>query len=212
MKLSTLMLAAIAPLLGGIGMAKGDIISFDVQGLTGPSNFGSTSEQTINVTSPGGVGVQLTGGTILTGESGNPDTSSVYATAGFAGSNYINQVTITFNQAVTNFIASLDNGSTVTNTYQGSDGLGDTGIFMVPSDYVTGASYSVYFAAAGTSVTIQQLSDDPNTDGWDYSLDNIQFDVPLPAPAPEPSSLACMAVGIWAGYFILRRRKATLIA
>lgn len=212
MKLSTLMLAAIAPLLGGIGLAKGDIISFDAQGLTGPNNFGATSETTINVTSPGGVGVQLTGGTILTGENGNPDTSSLYATAGFAGPNYTNEITITFNQAVTNFIASIDNGSTVTNTYQGSDALGDTGIFMVPSDYVTGASFSVYFAAAGTSVTIQQLSDDPSTDGWDYSLDNIQFDVPLPAPAPEPSSLLCMVAGLLAGYFILRRRKAPLVA
>lgn len=144
MKQRILILAALVLLWSGMGEVKADIITFDAQGLSGPSTFGATSEQNLNLTSPGGVGVMLTGGTILTNTTNLPaDQTSIYGTAGFAGANYTNPLVITFNQSVHNFIADLFNGSTIPATFQVSDSLGDTGTFTLPSKMVASTRSSL---------------------------------------------------------------------
>ncbi len=55
MKRLLLSLAALALLLGEVGQVKADIITFDAQGLFGPSLFVFAPQATINVISPGGV-------------------------------------------------------------------------------------------------------------------------------------------------------------
>ena len=208
MKRFLLSLAALALLLGEVGQVKADIITFDDQGLTGPSTFAATTQQNISVTSPGGVGVSLTGGTILTNATNLPaDETSLYGTAGFADTTYTNPITITFNQSVHNFIANLYNGSTITAVFRVSDGLGDTADFTLPNN-LNGGTSMVDFAAVGTTVTITQLTPDPNAGGWDFFVDNLQFNVPLPVSVPEPSSLTLFGIGAigLAGY-VWRRRK-----
>jgi hypothetical protein len=207
-------LAAVVLLLSRAGPARADIITFDAQGLAGPSTFAATTQMDINVTSPGGVGVSFTGGTILTATSNLPaDQTSLYGTAGFAGAGYKNVITITFNKPVQNFIADVFNGSTITADFQVSDMLGDTAKFTLPSNLNSG-QHSVFFAAAGTTVTITQLTNDPNVNGWDFFVDNIQFNVPLPGTAtPEPASLSMLCMGAIgaAGYAWRRRRNGAAV-
>jgi hypothetical protein len=189
MKRLLLRVAALALLLGEVGQVKADIITFDDQGLTGPSLFALATQENISVTSPLGVGVSLTGGTILTNTANLPaDATSLYGTAGFAGPGYTNPITISFNQSIQNFEANLYNGSTITATFQVSDGLGDTADFTLPNN-LSGGTSLVYFAAVGESVTVTQLTNDPAANGWDFFVDNLQFNVPLPASVPEPSTL-----------------------
>jgi hypothetical protein len=151
------------------------------------------------VTSPGGVGVTVTGGTILTQATNLPaDETSIYGTAGFATpqgpGGYENLITISFSQPIHNFIATLLNGSVITADFQASDNQGDTATFTLAPNLQGGQS-QVDFAAVGTKVTITQLTNDPVVNGYDFFVDNIQFNVPLPPTVPEPSTLA-MSLGV----------------
>jgi len=193
----TLLRLAAVGLLGllGAGAASADIITFDDQGLTGPSLFALTVQKDITVTSPGGLMVQFKGGTILTNTANLPaDQTSVYGTAGFAGVNYKNPLTIVFAQPVTNFIADVFNGSTITATFMVSDNVGNSSTFTLPNN-LAGGEHVVFFAAAGTQVTVTQLTNDPAVNGWDFFIDNIQFNVPLPNQLPEPATLTLAVIG-----------------
>lgn len=58
-------------------------------------------------------------------------------------------------------------------------------------------------------MTITQLTNDPNVNGWDFFVDNLQFNVALPS-VPEPATLTMLGIGIAgiAGYGLLRRKPA----
>ena len=193
--------------------SKSDIITFDDQGLTGPSTFSATSPMSVSVVSPGGVGVTFTGGTILTNTTALPaDETSIYGTAGFASpqgpGGYENLITISFDQPIQNFIATLLNGSTITAEFQAVDGMGDTANFTLAPN-LSGGQSQIAFAAAGNQVTITQLTNDPSVSGYDFFIDNIQFNVPLPG-VPEPSSFLILASGGVAGlvgYANARQRR-----
>lgn len=191
---------------------KADIITFDAQGLSGPSNFADATPMTVDVVSPGGVGVHFTGGTILTNTSNLPaDETSIYGTAGFATpqgvGGYVNLITITFDTPIQNFIATLLNGSTITADFMATDSSGDSAVFTLAPNLQSGET-QIAFAAVGTWVTITQLTNDPNVSGYDFFIDNIQFNVPLPG-VPEPSSMLLLASGGVVGLVgcIGRRRK-----
>jgi hypothetical protein len=192
------------------GVASADIITFDDQGLTGPSTFAAAGNaKTIVVTTnPSGTTTTFTGGTILTNTTNLPaDQTSIYGTAGFAHSGYTNPLVISFNKPVQNFIADLFNGSTIAASFLVADNVGDSATFLLPPN-LAGGEHQVFFAAAGTQVTITQLTNDPNVSGFDFFVDNIQFDVPLPA-VPEPSTFALLGLSV-AALACWHRRKRTL--
>ncbi|MGD1019632.1 MAG: hypothetical protein ABSA12_09975 [Verrucomicrobiia bacterium] len=161
-------------------------INFDSEGLTGPSLFADASPipQTITVTVAAGLTATFSGGVILTDEAGlSPyDASSVYATTSLM-SGMSNPMVITFSQSINNFYLDLWNGLTTATSYTITDNNGDSKTVTLAAND-EGGNALVTFAAAGTQVDIYGL---PADSTWDWSIDNIVFDEPLPG-VPETSS------------------------
>jgi hypothetical protein len=154
-------------------------IDFDSQGLTGPSLFVQASPipQTIPIVVDG-ITVTFIGGVILDQTANLPaDQTAMYGSASFVPG-MSNPVRITFSQPVHNFFMNLYNGQTTDTTYRVSDNNGDSQDFtLVPN--LTSGNTLVAFAATGTEVDITDIS---GTGTWDFFIDNIHFNQPLPTP------------------------------
>ncbi len=143
-----------------------------------------------------GVTSTFTGGAILTKETNLPaDQTAVYGTADFAPGPLKNPLTVTFNKNINNFFLDVFNGETSPVTYTVADNVGDSASFTLVQNF-NGGQKTIGFAAAGTVVTI--TADTSQTNGaWDYSIDNVHFNDPLPNfGVPEPSVLLLLGSGL----------------
>lgn len=180
----------------------------DFETFTGPSLFGPPA-QTLNIPTTIGT-VLISGGLILTQEANLPaDQTSVYGTANFEDfvTGYSNPIRIVFPQPITNFFLDVYNGNTDAIDYTVADNAGHSATFNLPDNFSGGQSL-IGFAATGTVVTIT-AGPSPNAIRWDYSIDNVTFNEPLPTTlAPEPSSIGFVGCGLVAlGVVASRRRK-----
>jgi hypothetical protein len=155
----------------------GTVIDFDSQGLTGPSTFAAANPipQTIPIT-VSGITVTFNFGVILTQATNFPaNQTSVYGTASFVPG-MSNPMIITFSQPVTNFFMNLYNGQVTDATYEVSDNNGNSQNFTLPPNLSSGQSL-VGIAATGTIITIEDIT---GSGSWDFLIDNITFNEPLP--------------------------------
>jgi hypothetical protein len=181
------------------GVASAITINFDDQGLTGPSVFAAAGPaQTIDVATAAG-NVRFEGGVILDNTSSLPaNQTALYGTAHFGDPTLTNPLTITFDNPITNFFLDVFNGLTVDIDYRVSDNAGNSAVFTLPPN-LSGGKTTIGFAATGTIVSIEAISGLPD---FDFFIDNITFNEPLPPGiVPEPAttlllggSLAALAV------------------
>ena len=180
----------------------------DFEAFSGPSLFGPPP-QTLNIPTTIGT-VTISGGLILTQEANLPaDQTSVYGSADFQDfvTGYSNPIRIVFPQPITNFFLDVYNGNTDAIDYTVADNAGHSATFNLPDNFSGGQSL-IGFAATGTVVTITAGSS-PNAIRWDFSIDNVTFNEPLPSTlAPEPSSIGFVGCGLVAlGVVASKRRK-----
>jgi hypothetical protein len=172
------------------------LINFDDQGLIDGQLFGNPM-QVITLTNIGGTGIDVTfsGGTILTNATNFPaNNTSVYGTY-FGGStdySYTNPMTITFSQQVTNFYMDLYNGQTSNRTFTVSDDIGNSTTATLVPNTASGQTL-VAFAATGSVISIFDVT--PGVSTWDFLIDNIHFNEPLPS-VPEPSTMLLLVSGL----------------
>jgi hypothetical protein len=202
---SVLVAAATAALSVFCVTATAETITFD--SLHGPTLFGSSLQ---NLTIPTSIGlVKVTGGMVLTDEANLPaDTTSVYGSIGFSDGSepFLDPITITFPVAVTNFFLNVYNGDTAPVDFLVADNAGHSQMFDLPDNFSSGESL-VGIPATGNIVTIfaNPLADDPI---WDFSIDNITFNQPLPK-VPEPTAVALCGMAFLAlGGLAYRRRMS----
>ena len=181
-------------------------INFDDQGYSGPTTFGGTMEEiTLNDVGGSGINVTFLGGVILTNATNFPaNNSSVYGTYFGGGSDhgYENPMTITFSESVTNFYMDLYNGWTTDRTFTVSDNSGNSTTVTLPNNISSGQTL-VEFAAIGTVITIADVT--PGVSTWDFLIDNIYFNEPLPSQVPEPATMILLGSGLL-GLAGLRRK------
>lgn len=205
-------LAALA--LSGARPAAAVVINFDA--LSGPTLFAAAGNaQTLNLTTSIGV-VTISGGVVLTNAAFLPaDTTSIYGTAANAeligvtvGTGFTNPIVITFPVAISNFFLNVLNGNTITAAYTVADNAGNSRTFNLAPN-LNGGDSIIGFAAAGTVVTIGATSGQITPGGMtvDFFIDNLTFNVPLPAAlaTPEPASLTLLAAGL--GFLAFARRR-----
>ena len=204
-KYSKIAIIAFASSVGLALTSFADVIDFE--SLTGPSVFASASPSPQTVVLDG---TTFTGGVILTGTTNLPaDETSVYGTASF-GTGLTNPLVITNSNGFNNFFFDLLNGQVGPASYLISDNQGHSAEFdNVPANLSNGAAV-VGFASTGTQITITDISD---TGSWDFFIDNVNFDVPLPPSlsVPDTSSTALLLVGgllTMAAFAKRRRAKA----
>jgi len=196
--------AAMAAAVSVSSVAQAGIITFDAQGLTGPSYADEASAQNVTVSTTIG-DVVFRGGAILTDEASLPaDETSTYYTS-FALSGGVDAITITFPQAISNFFLNVYNGQVYPDTFTVADNVGNSNTVTLPSNSDGGVSL-VSFPAAGTVVTISTS----DTSSFDFSIDNIGFDQATPSAAPEPSTWILLLAGLGGVGLILRRAKSGL--
>ena len=157
----------------------GTIIDFDSQGLTGPSTFAAANPipQTIPITVDG-ITVTFHFGVILTNTTNLPaNQTSLYGTASFVPG-MSNPMLITFSEPVQNFFMNLYNGQTIDTTYSVADNNGNSQNFTLPPN-LSGGQSLVGIPATGTMIFIEDIS---SLGSWDFFIDNIGFNQPLPTP------------------------------
>jgi len=203
---------------GLVGHGQAETIT--LESLTGPSTFAAAGNaQSIIV--PTSIGnVTISGGVVLRAVTNLPaNQTTIYGTAGNAtgigittGTGFTNPLTITFPVPITNFFLDVLNGNVQNVTYQVADNTGNNASFtLVPN--LSSGTRTIGFAATGSIVTVGAITGQstPNGITWDYFIDNISFNQPLPpALAPEPSSFVMAGTASMAGLgcFWLRRRRA----
>ena len=169
------------------------LINFDDQGLSGPQLFGGVM-QVIALTNVGGSGIDATfsGGVILTNATNFPaNHTSVYGTySGVTG--YTNPMTVTFSQPVSNFFLDLYNGWTSDRTFTVFDNSGNSTTVTLPPNTSSGQTL-VSFSAAGSIISLQDVTIGVST--WDFLIDNIHFNEPLPT-VPEPATMLLLGAGL----------------
>ena len=202
-----LMLVGLAPML-----VFGDAIDFENQCPSGPqavgpcSSFFSTVGNATNLSISTSIGtVDFTGGAVFDDTSNLPANETViYGTAGNAsnigvnpdGTGFTNPLTITFPTAIHNFFLDVLNGNTESVTYQLADNAGNSATFTLAPNLSSGHE-TIGFAAAGTMVTVEATTGQSTPSGmtWDYFVDNVHFDEPLPG-VPEPVMWPIIGLGM----------------
>lgn len=187
--------------------AFADVIDFENQ-PAGPTVFASASPSPQTVVTDN---TTFTGGVILTDTSSLPaDETTVYGTANF-GSGLSNPLTISNPTGFNNFFFSLLNGENSPQTFVVADNAGHSATFSnIPANTSSGSAL-VGFASTGTVITITDTSN-PGT--FDFFIDNVNFDVPLPpslgGSVPEASSTVwLMAGGLLCLAAFAKRSRAT---
>ncbi len=198
-------IVALTTAVGSALPAFADVIDFD--SITGPSLFASASPipQTVVLD-----GTTFSGGVVLTTTANLPvDQTSVYGSANFV-SGMSNPITISNPTGFDNFFFDLLNGQISPQDFLIQDNAGHSAEFdNIPSNLHSGAAV-VGFASTGTQVTITDLTDGNNLNGsWDFFIDNVNFDVPLPPSlnAPDVSSTASMMAGSFLALVGFARRR-----
>jgi PEP-CTERM motif len=112
-------------------------------------------------------------------------------------------LTVTFSSPVTNFFLDVYNGLNRPVTYEVADNAGNFDSFTLLPNLSSGTTL-VGFPATGSIVTITSVT--PPTDEWDFFIDNIHFNEPLPPGlAPEPATVLLLGAGIAAA--LVRRKR-----
>lgn len=165
------------------------LINFDDQGLTGPSVFASAGPaQTLNISTVDG-NVKFQGGVILDNTASLPaNQTALYGTA-FFGTSLSTSLTITFANPIQNFFLDVYNGQTFNVNYTVSDNAGNSSSFLLVPNLNSGTT-QVGFAATGSVVTI---TSDAGAN-WDFFIDNINFNAPLPGTSSVPDSGSSIAI------------------
>jgi hypothetical protein len=213
----------IALLLTSGQHAFAEVIDFENQCSNGvqPSGPCSTlfstvgNAQTLNISTSIGI-VSIMGGALFDQITNLPaDETVVYGTAGnaasigvFPGSGFMNPLTITFPRAISTVFLDVLNGNTINVDYQVADNAGHSAdLVLIPN--LSGGQKTLALAATGTVVTISATTGQ-NTPGgmtWDYLIDNIHFDEPLPAAAPEPATDLSIVLGLVVLGILMWRRR-----
>jgi hypothetical protein len=200
--------------VGNTSKASAAVINFDDQGLVGPSYFDATTKtQEINVPTTNG-NVRFSGGAITTSGNNIPaDQTSAYATTSFGDSSLTNPLTVTFEHPVQNFYLDVLNGNTENIDYTVADNAGNSSTFTLPPNLNSGQK-QIGFAATGTQVTIKSAKG--SSIPYDFLIDNIHFDEPLPPTIPSPttmtsvpepnSAFGTLAFGALGGGLIIKRK------
>jgi SPOR domain len=186
-------------LILGEGAAFAQVIDLETQcpggvqagGLCSPLFSTAGNAQTLNISTSIGT-VVFRGGVLLDNAANVPaDETAIYATAGngdSTGAGFSNPITITFPRAIANFFVTVINGTIEPVTYQVADELGNGATFDLPPN-ISGAQNQIGFAARGSVVTIKATTGLATPDGiaWDFAIDNVTFNQPLP-PGLNPIS------------------------
>jgi hypothetical protein len=186
--------------------------TIDFEDRSGPDLFQPTPPELLNYPNVGGSGVdvQINSGQILSQTFDLPaNQTSVYGTQCFGlcdTPNLLNPITVSFSQPITNFFLDVYNGWTVPVLYRVSDNAGNSATFQLPEAALSGHKL-IGFAASGTLVKIEALTFGQEGQ-YDFFIDNIHFDEPLPPldPVPEPASIVLLGSGL-VGTLVARRRR-----
>jgi PEP-CTERM motif len=199
--------------------AKIDFETLNGVPLTGPPLFQAIPPQTLDFLNvdASGVDVRVQNGMILTKAFDVPaNVTSAYGTACFGGCdtpNFLNPIVVEFSEPIDNFFVDVFSGFTRDGLFRVSDDLGHSATFFLPPGVDSGWT-QIGFAAAGQKVFIEQLTlGNEAIEGlrYDFFIDNIHFDEPLPPlhPVPEPATMVLLGSGLVSGAMARRRRRYT---
>jgi hypothetical protein len=197
----------------------------DFEGLAGYSveypdlTPGVATPQTVFLPNVGGSAVDVTvenGLVLINAKYVTANPTGIYGTACFGLCDtpvLLNPITVTFDSPIENFFLDVFSGFTRDALYRVSDNNGNSADFLLPPGD-DGGWKQIGFAATGTVVNIQQLTlGDQPVEGvvYDFFIDNIQFNEPLPPlePVPEPGSLILLGSGLISAAVARRRRLKT---
>jgi PEP-CTERM motif len=201
---ATLVVAALALVVGAVGQTKADTI-----------NFSSYAGQ--NVSSIDGVTFSLIGGP---GPGGTPYVQSFFVGAGLTNSPdglYPTSEILDFHFStpVSNVSGTFDNegtsssgdGASYYQAFNSQGGLLETG--SLPGDYPPYSAPSFVLSASGIS-DLQFNNNSGGTESWIFGVDSISF-TPEAVATPEPASLTMLGTGLLAfgGFRLHRWRRKT---
>jgi len=197
----------IAALVSAVGLALpafADVIDFESQ-PAGPSFYieASPSPQTIVTDN-----TTFTGGVILTNTAALPaDETTVYGTTDFVSGGMSNPIIVSNPDGFNNFFFDLLNGLNTPTSFEVADNAGHSQIFDNIASNLDGGEVLVGFASTGTQVTISDISGG----NWDFFVDNIHFNEPLPPSlggnVPDGASTAGLLAAGVAGLAALSYRR-----